>query len=56
VRAENPIHGSDQQACHPSRPAVTTTVQGFNAEPGLRPGHRRRTVDAQYFVDELAGK
>ena len=37
-------------------PAVTTTARGFNAEPGLRPGHQRRKVDAKHFVDELAGK
>ncbi len=27
VRAENPVHGSYQQSCHPSRPAVMITGQ-----------------------------
>ena len=36
-------------------PAVTTTVQGFNAEHGYDLATGVGTVDAQYFVDELAG-
>jgi len=27
VRAENPVHGSDQQSCSPSRPAMMITNQ-----------------------------
>src|SRR5580658_4890947 len=37
-------------------PAVTTTVQGFNAEPGYDLATGVGTVDAQYFVHELAGR
>ena len=36
-------------------PAVTTTVQGFRAEHGYDLATGVGTVDAQYFVDELAG-
>ena len=36
-------------------PAVTTTVQGFDAEPGYDLATGVGTVDARYFVDELAG-
>jgi hypothetical protein len=35
-------------------PAVTTTVQGFNAEHGYDLATGVGTVDARYFVDELA--
>jgi len=36
-------------------PAVTTTVQGFRAEHGYDLATGVGTVDARYFVDELAG-
>jgi hypothetical protein len=36
-------------------PAVTTTVQGFNAENGYDLATGVGTVDARYFVEELAG-
>ena len=44
VRAENPVHGSDQQSCSPSRPAVMIT----NHVPAVRlpPDHTGRRVAA----------
>jgi hypothetical protein len=44
VRAENPVHGSDQQACHPSRLAVMIT--GHVSTVCLSPGHAGRHMAA----------
>src|ERR1700683_129767 len=44
VRAENPAHGSDQQACHPSRLAVMIT--GHVPAVRLSPDHADRYMAA----------
>src|SRR5580692_5052454 len=44
VRAENPVHGSDQQACHPSR--LTVMITGHVPTVRLPPDHADRHMAA----------
>jgi len=46
VRAENPIHGSDQQGCGPSR--LTVMITGHVPAVRFSPDHADRLMAAEF--------